>query len=150
MSIDSFIQAAKTLYQNSHYNEALCLVCNAIDACAAKTYPALSVTNRYKSFLSQHFRTISKVGFPGVEASKIRIRIDFKIDNVIPDKGGYVDIEQIIYHAIRCSLVHTCSMEDTIVFVNQTMIGNFEPGKFYLPRNIIWGLIAAVNEENGS
>lgn len=149
MSIKSFTQAAQLLYQDGYCNEALCLVCSAIDCCAAKEYPQLSVTNRYKKFLSQHFRTISRIGFPGIEASKIRIKLEYQIESLRPDERGYVDMEQIIYHTIRCGLVHTCSIEDSIVFVNRTMIGNWENGKFYMPKSLIWGLIAAVEENLG-
>ena len=146
MSIKSFIQAAQSLYQTGYYNEALCLVCNVIDCCAANEHPQLSVTNRYKKFLSQHFRTISRIGFPGIEASKIRIKLEDQIESLRPDEWGYVDMEQIIYHTLRCGLVHTCSIEDSIIFVNQTMIGNWQNGRFYMPKNLICGLIAAVEE----
>lgn len=36
MSICSFIETAKILYRDKKYEEALCLVCNAVDACAVK------------------------------------------------------------------------------------------------------------------
>lgn len=118
MSIQSFIQAAQLLYQNNYFDEGLCLVCIAIDASASPNYPQLSVGDRYKQFISQHFRTISKFGFPGIEASKI-----------------------------RCGLVHSCVTDNSIIFSDQTIIGNYEPNKFMLPRSLIWGLIAAMNED---
>lgn len=34
MSIRSFLDAAKILYDNKKYEEALCMVCIAIDACS--------------------------------------------------------------------------------------------------------------------
>lgn len=148
MSIQSFTQAAQLLYQNCYYNEGLCLVCSAIDASAAKKFPQLSVGDRYKQFISQHFRTISKFGFPGIEASKIRIKLDCQIESLRPDKDGYVDITQIIYHTIRCGLVHNCAIDSSIIFTDQTIIGNYEPNKFTLPRSLIWGLIAAINEDS--
>ncbi len=147
MSIQSFIQAAQLLYQNSYFDEGLCLVCSAIDASAAKNYPQLSVGDRYKQFISQHFRTISKFGFPGIEASKIRIKLNCQIESLRPDKDGYVDITQIIYHTIRCGLVHSCAIDNSIIFSDQTIIGNYEPNKFTIPRSLIWGLIAAMNED---
>lgn len=65
--------------------------------------------------------------------------------NLKPDKNGYVDMEQIIYHVLRCGLVHECNIEETIHFTDKTIIGDWEE-KFYLPQKIIWGLIEAVKE----
>lgn len=146
MSIKSFTKAAELLYQNSYYDEALCLVCSAIDACAAEKYPLLSATERYKKFLSHHFRTISKFGFPGIEASAIKIKLNCQVESLRPDKNGYVDITQIIYHTIRCGLVHNCAIDSSIIFVNQTIIGDYKQNRFYLPQSLIRGLIAAINE----
>ena len=145
MSIYSFISASRALYANGYYNEALCLVCIAADACVTKEYPDLSVSVRYKKFLSQHFRTICKIGFPGIEASCIRIKAAKEIPNLNPDADGYIDLIQIIYHLLRCGLVHDCEIEKTIEFIDKTIIGNRENDKFYLPKTILWGLISAVD-----
>lgn len=147
MSIESLIQASTLLYENSYYNEALCLICNTIDARAAQNYPNLPVTDRYKKFLFQHFSTICKIGFPGIRASKIKIKLMCQIESLKPDEDGYVDMEQIIYHTIRCGLVHTCAIDNSIIFVDYTRIGNMEEGWFYMPRSLIWGLVAAVEED---
>jgi len=106
MSIQSFVEAANILYDNDKYNEALCLICIAIDACSAKSYPKEKVSERYKHFLKEHFRTICSYGFPGIEASNIRIEINTSIKDLKPDCNGDVDMEQIIYHVLRCGLVH--------------------------------------------
>lgn len=81
--------------------------------------------------MSHHFRTISKFGFPGIEASAIKIKLNCQVESLRPDKNGYVDITQIIYHTIR---------------VNQTIIGDYKQNRFYLPQSLIRGLIAAINE----
>ena len=39
MSVGSFLDAVKILYDNKKYEEALCMACIAIDACSAKEYP---------------------------------------------------------------------------------------------------------------
>lgn len=53
MSVQSFLDSAKILYDNQKYNEALCLVCIAIDSCAAQEYPNEKNANRYKKFLKK-------------------------------------------------------------------------------------------------
>lgn len=148
MSVQSFVNAAKALYEQGFYEESLCLVCTAIDATAAQCYTDKKVTERYKLFLKDHFRTISEVGFPGISADSIRIKVNAVIDNLKPDAEGYVDMEQIIYHVLRCGLVHSCNLDRSIEFTERTIIGDWNADKFYIPKAIIWGLIAAV--ENGN
>lgn len=148
MSIQSFLNAAKVLYDKNFYEEALCLVCTAVDAAAATYYPEKRVTERYKLFLKDNFRTISEVGFPGISAAGIRIKINSEVDNLRRDPNGYVDMEHIIYHVLRCGLVHGCHLDERISFVDRTIIGDWNDGKFFLPKAIIWGLIAAI--ENSS
>ena len=148
MSVQSFVNAAKVLYEQGFYEESLCLVCTAIDATAAQCYTDKKVTERYKLFLKDHIRTISEVGFPGISADSIRIKVNAVIDNLKPDAEGYVDMEQIIYHVLRCGLVHSCNLDRSIEFTERTIIGDWNADKFYIPKAIIWGLIAAV--ENGN
>lgn len=148
MSIQSFINAAKLLYGESFYEESLCLVCSTIDAVAAQCYPNKKVTERYKAFLKDHFRIITNVGFPGISADSIRIKVNVQVENLKRDHDGYVSMEQIIYHVLRCGLVHRCNIDSTIEFTNQTIIGDWNADKFYIPRTLIWGLIAAVESEN--
>ena len=52
---------------------------------------------------------------------------------------------QIIYHIIRCGLVHECNIDDTISFTDTTYIGDWDK-KFYLPKDIILGLIASIKQ----
>ena len=146
MSIKSFVSAAKMLYAEGFYEESLCLTCSAIDACSALTYPDKGVTNRYKLFLKENFRTISEKGFPGISANGIKIKVNANIPELKADHDGFVNMEQIIYHVVRCGLVHSCSINTSVVFTEQTIIGNWNADKFYLPKNLIWGLIAAVEE----
>lgn len=35
-------------------------------------------------------------------------------------------MEQIIYHIIRCGLVHECNIDDTISFTDTTYIGDWD------------------------
>jgi hypothetical protein len=146
MSIKSFRESSLLLYENGKYFESLTLACIAIDACAAILYPGENVTKRNKRFLKDYFRIICKHGFPGVQASHIRIKLNVEIDNLKKDEQGYVDMEQIIYHTIRCGLVHETTIDKRIQFTNQTMIGDFNSDQFLLPKDIIFGLIKAVDE----
>ena len=76
----------------------------------------------------------------------MKIKVVADIPSLKKDANGYVDMEQIIYHVIRCGLVHNCNIEKAIVFTERTIIGDLNKGVFYLPKHLIWGLIAAINE----
>lgn len=145
MSVQSFLKSAEILYDNGKYEEALCLVCIAIDACSTNQYPNKGNAERYKLFLKNHFPTICRYGFLGIEASNIRIKVKIPSIALKPDSNGYVDMEQIIYHVLRCGLVHECNIEKTIQFTDTSVIGDWGE-KFYIPKDIIWGLIKAIKE----
>lgn len=71
-----FVNSAEILYDNRKYEEALCLVCIAMDACSSNQYRNKKNAERYKLFLKEHFSTIYRYGFPGIEASSIRIKVN--------------------------------------------------------------------------
>ena len=104
------------------------------------------MTERYKLFLKDHFRTISEYGFPGISADNIRIKVNADISSLKKDANGYVDMEQIIYHVLRCGLAHSCDIENSIAFTDETLIGDWNTDVFYIPKTLIWGLIEVVNQ----
>lgn len=135
------MSASEILLVNHHYDEALCLVCCAIDAISLKTYPAYrKVGDRFRLFLQKNFRRICEKGFPGITASSIRIKLITDID-IKKDDFGYVGIEDVIYYVLRCGLVHNCLVDSKIQFTNYTRIGNSDKKFFYLPKTLILGLI---------
>jgi hypothetical protein len=143
MSIANFISGAITLHNLGQHDTALALVCSSIDGTSKKVFPnAKKNTDRNKDFIKKYFRLISTYGFPGISAESIRIKC-INIQDVTTDKEGYVGIEEIIYHIIRCSLIHECELDSRIQFIDQTQIGDFN--KFFqLPKQTIFGLILAV------
>jgi len=151
MSIRSFIDAASESHAAGKYDIALTLACAAVDATAAKLYPReKSNAARYKAFLKKAMQTITRHGFPGIQAGAIRIKCR-NVCELKTDEFGYVGIEDIIYHTMRCGLVHQCEIDTRIVFTEHTEIGDFE-ATFRVPRQLVLGLIRAVmhDEINGS
>lgn len=142
MNIKSFLESAKILYDNNKYDEALTLVCISVDACASKKYESKYNGEKYKKYLRDNFSIICKYGFPGIQASCIKIR-NIKNVKLITDDKGFVGVEDIIYHLIRCGLVHECNIDETIELTEKTEIGS-DNNKFFIPKDIILGLIASV------
>jgi hypothetical protein len=143
MSIANFVAAAIDELGAGRYDVAMSLACSAIDGTTAKALSQSKKSGeRFKVFLEENMRLITRYGFPGIEASGIRIKC-INIPDIKTDNEGYVSIADIIYHVVRCSVIHECSIDERIEFTEQTHIGDFKT-KFRIPRKLIVGLLAAV------
>ncbi len=151
MSIGTFISSSLNLLREGKYDVALSLACSAVDATSAKLFPDAKYNNvRYKSFLKRNMRIVTTFGMPGLSAGGVRIKC-INIPDLKTDDENMAGLEDIIYHIIRCGLIHQCEIENRIEFTERTMLGDFE-SKFRIPHAIIFGLIMAVilSKENAS
>ncbi len=151
MSIGTFVSTSLELMSEGKYDVALSLACSAVDATSAKCFPIEKSNNaRYKSFLMKNMRIVTTYGMPGMSAGGIRIKC-VNIPDLNTDADNMAGLEDILYHVIRCGLIHQCEIEERIEFTEQTMLGDFK-GKFRIPFAIIFGLIMAVvlSKENSS
>src|SRR5450631_1749520 len=143
MSIASFVEASINELRVGRYDVAMSLACSAVDGTTAKeSVPNTSNNMRFKAFIEENMRLITRYGFPGIDAGGIRIKC-INIPDLKTDQDGYVSIADIIYHVVRCSVIHECSIDERIEFTEQTYIGDFQT-KFKIPRRLIIGLLAAV------
>jgi hypothetical protein len=144
VSIANFVAASIDELRAHRYDVAMSLACSAVDGTTAKTSSQSEMSNnkRFKAFLEENMRLITRHGFPGIEAGGIRIKC-INIPDLATDQKGYVSIADIIYHVVRCSVIHECSIDERIEFTEQTYIGDFQ-AKFKIPRRLIIGLLAAV------
>lgn len=143
MSIGTFISGAIENLNKNRHDVALALVCSAVDATSSRQYPEIKENNkRYKQFLKNNMRIITTYGFPGITASGISIKCH-NIPDIKTDSEGHTDIENILYHIIRCSLIHQCELDQQIDFVPYTHIGDFE-NKFRIPDSLVIGLLLSV------
>lgn len=142
MEIGNFISNAIKNYNNGEYNTALMLACSAIDATAKKTCSNLNNNERIKNFISENMRIVSFFGMPGISCGGMKVGCN-SIPEIKKDRDNLVGLEDIIYYAIRCNLIHECRPDPRIQFTSQTRIGEMN-GKFFLPSQILWGLIFAV------
>ena len=142
MGIGKFISSAIENYSSGNYRIALALTCSAVDATAKKLFPTLNNNERIKEFIRGNMRIVSIFGLPGISIGGLKIKCD-AIPEIKKDKNNLAGLEDIIYYAIRCSLIHECRTDPRLEFVNKTRIGDLND-KFTLPSQIIWGLIFAV------
>jgi hypothetical protein len=97
----------------------------------------------YKRFVHDNLDIITRVAFAGLGIDKDWF-IKYNHPDVKPDSTGHCTIEQILYHVIRCGLVHRSEIPSDIRFAKT---GAFpydgKPGVL-LPEGLIYGLIIAV------
>lgn len=143
MEIGNFISNAIKNYKAGEYNVALSLTCSALDATAKKINPHLNNNRSIKKFISDNMRIVSFFGLPGISCGELRIGCD-SIPEIKKDAENCVGLEDVIYHAIRCNLIHECKPDPRIEFTTHTHIGGEKDGKFFLPSQILNGLIFSV------
>lgn len=130
------------LHEQGKMDVSLSLICSVLDATAKKVIPSKNNNQRNKEFIRKYMPIITTYGFPGLYAGAIMIKC-IDIPNLKTDKDGFVGIEDIIYHTIRCGLIHECEIESLIEFTDETEIGDFI-GKFKIPKQLFWGLAMAT------
>ena len=145
MAIGNFISEGIVFHNHGKMDVSLALICSALDVTAKKVFPnETDNSKRNKKFMKEYMHIITRFGFPGIITSKEEIRIKcVNVPNLKPDNEGYVGIEDIIYHTIRCGLIHECDIEQSIEFTDETLIGDFI-NKFKVPKQLFWGLTLAT------
>ena len=151
MSKQLFIQDALLLYRKNHYVTSLSLICCVIDACAKEKHPDLKNGERIKRWIDDNITTISKHGLPATFGSGCKFDFGKNIHYTYGGKkhligdNGVGGLEDVLYHLIRCSIVHETVISEYIKLTTQ---GGFSNGidKILLPTEIILGLIKAAEE----
>ena len=143
MSIGSFLSVSLDALESGNHDVSLALACTAIDATSKKLYGStLNNNQRNKKFLKENMHLVIYFGFPGIVANALAIKCD-NIPNLKRDSEGFVSIEEILYHTLRCGLVHECEIDKRIEFIDRTVVGNFN-GQLRMPATLVFGLIFAV------
>ena len=96
----------------------------------------------FKRFVQEYLWLITYVGFPGLMASTVRV--PFTHPDIKPDAVGTVGVEDIIYHVIRCSLVHSDEKAAKIVWNKAIALGLDQNGNLVLNQGLVWGIVSAV------
>jgi hypothetical protein len=124
MGIGNFIEASLYHFEKNQYDIALALASSAVDATASKSKYTGNNNTKYKNFLKDNMKFITLFGFPGISASGIKIKC-INIQDLKTDNNNMVNIENIIYHTIRCGLIHQCDISSQIEFTPYTHIGDY-------------------------
>jgi hypothetical protein len=122
---------------------ALSDICIAIDITSQKYYGEQhSSASCYKRFLKENIWMILVTGMNAVIADGIKIPFSHK--DIKSDNEGYCTFEQIVYHVMRCGLIHGTGEDSKIVWNNHAFLAVDSNGNLNLSPAFIWGLALSV------
>jgi hypothetical protein len=125
-------------FERGEFEFALTDAAIAIDISAQSFFNKTHSSRRdYKQFISQNFWLIELMALNGLDLEKTTFH-NFVIPKVANPKFG-----DLIYHLIRCSLVHDTGLPGSVRFEpgnKVTLADNF----ISLPISVFWGLLSIV------
>ncbi len=142
MSIAKRIEEAITKMDAGDFEGALIQVSIAVDATASQEYPNMNNNNAYKNFIHNNFDLISRVSSEGTVTIG-HLFLKYNHPDIIPNKNGLCSIEQILYHVVRCGLLHKAALPSDLKFIDKGMI-SVKNNSLVLPVGFIYGLLATV------
>ena len=121
---------------------ALIPACIAVAATSHQVYPTKSDNQSYKDWLHDNLALITRVGMGNVSIANFYLK--YKHPDLKPDNNDYCSLEQILYHVVRCGLIHNAELPSTIKFTSEGVIKIDNDGILTLGSSLIYGLIVAV------
>lgn len=139
MSIAKRVTEAIDKMAKNDAEGALLPICTAIDA-TVKRYRGASGRKNYKDFLHENLGLITKVGL-GSAISNFHLKYDHP--DIQQNTDGTCQIQDILYHAVRCGLTHEAKLPPNLRFTDEYKFAA-EDGILILPASLIQGMIVAV------
>lgn len=119
---------------------ALIPVSIAVDATAAAFY-GMKGRSSYKQFIADDLGLITRIAG---HASILNLSFAYSHHEIKTNNSdGTCTIGDVLYHAVRCGLLHEAKLPSTLHFVDQR-IYSIQDGHLYLPASFVNGLIASV------
>jgi hypothetical protein len=140
MAIRDRIKEAIDKLSSNDPTNALIQVSMAIDGTAKKKYPRKKTSIRCKKFLENNRGFISRVAFGKLE---IQGPMLFQIQTA-GDYSATKTLEEVLYHLVRCSLLHEGELPNEVEIIPEKSIGMSSDGKVLLSVHLIWAMILAV------
>ncbi len=138
------VQAIEEMARNDP-EAALTSASIAVAATARLAHPKLKDNEAHKQFLNDNMGLIASIALPVIRVTgqaKLVLGGKYTHPRVKAAKDGYTSLADILYHVVRCSLVHEAGLPSNVQFSEGTLVS--QPDKLVLPRTIVSGLIVAV------
>lgn len=143
VSVGNRVQSMIDHMEKNELELALSDICIAIDITSQKYYnESTSSASCYKRFLKEHMWMIIVTGMNSIIAETIKL--PFKHENIKSDKDGYCTLEQIIYHVMRCGLIHGTGEGNKIIWNRNVPLAIDGNQNLILSPAFIWGLALCV------
>ena len=81
-------------------------------------------------------------GFGTIVATDIKI--PFSHPQIVSDSNGYCSFEQIVYHVMRCGLIHGTGEDSKIVWNQNTALAIDSNGNLNISPSFLWGFALSV------
>lgn len=142
MSIANRVADSVDAFVAGNVEQALINVSIAIDATAQRQFGGHGNTgHKYKDFLHANMDIITKVGF-GVPILNLNLAYDHP--DLKKEANGCCTFQSILYHVVRCGLLHAGTIPQTLIFQEERLIEANGGGKLVLPTSIVYGLLTSV------
>lgn len=143
ITIGQRVQSMIDHMEKGELDLALSDICIAVDVTAQKFYKKdASSAACYKDFIRDNIWMIVLTGMGNLVTDQIKIPFTHK--DIKSDPSGYCTLEQIIYHVMRCGLVHGTGEENKIVWNRFVPMAIDKYGNLNISPSFIWGLALAV------
>lgn len=124
--------------EKENFELALEHVAIAIDLTSQKYYKSSKSSKlNYKNFLKEYSWLIELMAFFGINLD------ESKFGNYPIDGNPEPSFQDLIYHVIRCNLVHAEGVPENFEFSDVDMI-TVNKDHLVFPKRLIWGLLAPV------
>lgn len=141
MSVGKRIAEALQKMSTGDSEGALIPTSIAVDATAQKQFPHKKNNESYKRFIGYYLPTITRASLGGLSTAGLRFGYSHPDIKATPD--GTASIEQILYHLVRCGLLHNARLPKGLSVTSEGKIG-VENGILVLPDSLVLGLLLAV------
>jgi hypothetical protein len=143
MSIAKRIEETIVKMSADDTEAALIPISIAVASTASLLYPGKKDNEAYKRFVAKNLGLITRVAFRGTAFA--HMRVGFVHPHLKPASDGTVSIEQVLYHVVRCGLLHSASLPTELRFENRNVIiVDPDTNTLVLPSSLILGLLIAV------
>lgn len=143
VTVGNRVQSMIDHMEKGELDLALSDICIALDITSQKYYGKISSSRTdYKSFIKENIWMIVATGMGTLITESIKL--PFHHPEVKPDADGYCTLEQIVYHVMRCGLIHGTGEDSKIVWNYSVPLALDKSGNLQLSPSFIWGLALAV------
>lgn len=142
VSVGERIQNMVDYMVTGKFDAALSELCIAIDI-TSQVYSgsSKSSSSTYKNFLKENMWMILMTGMTTITDS---IKIPFSHKDIKSDSTGYCTLDEIVYHVMRCGLLHSTGAQNNIIWELNGMTLAVDNGKLILTPSFIWGMALCV------